>query len=208
MGVLLSILQNYLFPSKSYRVVCVGLDGAGKTTMLYQLHLGEVVQTSPTIGSNVEEVTYGNVKFEVWDLGGGASMRGQWEIYYRGTDAVILMVDSTDRGRLSAVVRELDGLLENSDLSGAVLLVFANKQDLGDALTVAELTEMLSLHAIKSHTWKIQACSAKENEGLQEGLSWLAQNVQPRKGEEGRAGEPPSSGAGETSPVAAAAVVA
>lgn len=54
-----------LFPGKDYKIVIVGLDNAGKTTTLYKLHLGEVVTTHPTVGSNVEELVYKNIRFEV-----------------------------------------------------------------------------------------------------------------------------------------------
>ena len=78
----------------------VGLDNAGKTTTLYKLHLGEAVITQPTAGSNVEQIKYKNLQFEVWDLGGQANLRPSWATYYRTTDALIMVVDSTDRARI------------------------------------------------------------------------------------------------------------
>jgi ADP-ribosylation factor-like protein 5B len=68
MGMLVSKFWFMLFPAKEYKIVVVGLDNAGKTTTLYKLHLGEVVNTNPTIGSNVEEVVYKNIRFEVRSL--------------------------------------------------------------------------------------------------------------------------------------------
>ena len=65
MGVLFSRLWFSLFPAKEYKIVMVGLDNAGKTTTLYKLHLGDVVSTQPTVGSNVEEVVFKNIRFEV-----------------------------------------------------------------------------------------------------------------------------------------------
>ena len=64
----------------------VGLDNAGKTTILYQLIMHEVVQTSPTIGSNVEEVTYKNIHFVMWDLGGQQSLRQTWTTYFMNVE--------------------------------------------------------------------------------------------------------------------------
>lgn len=89
------------FPIHSLKcAVQVGLDNAGKTTTLYKLHLGEAVITQPTAGSNVEQIQYKNLQFEVWDLGGQANLRPSWATYYRSTDALIMVVDSTDRARI------------------------------------------------------------------------------------------------------------
>lgn len=161
----------------------VGLDNAGKTTTLYKLHLGEVVVTQPTIGSNVEEVVYKNIRFEVWDLGGQDSLRLSWATYYRGTHAVLMVVDSTDRARIAIVKDELFRLLQHDDLQQAVVLVFANKQDLKDAMTPSEISDALSLHSIKNHDWHIQACCALTGEGLYDGLGWIAQHVTGKKNE-------------------------
>ena len=76
------------------RIVLVGLDNAGKTTILYKLKLGEVVTTIPTIGFNVESVVYKNISMTVWDVGGQTKIRPLWQHYYENTDAVIYAVDS------------------------------------------------------------------------------------------------------------------
>mmetsp|Transcript_14182 Transcript_14182/g.36404 ORF Transcript_14182/g.36404 Transcript_14182/m.36404 type:complete len:192 (-) Transcript_14182:128-703(-) len=177
MGAFFSALWTYWFPNREYKLVMVGLDNAGKTTTLYKLHLGEVIMSQPTVGSNVEQVTYKNMQFEIWDLGGQANLRPSWATYYRSTDAVILVVDSTDRARMGILKSELFTLLEHEDLTSACLLVFANKQDLKDAMTVAELTDALSLHSIKRQDWHIQACTAMTGEGLYDGLGWIAQRM-------------------------------
>ncbi|MCO5552364.1 hypothetical protein L7F22_005875 [Adiantum nelumboides] len=182
MGGLFSRLWFTLFPAKEYKIVVVGLDNAGKTTTLYKLHLGEVVVTQPTIGSNVEEVIFKNIRFEVWDLGGQDSLRPSWATYYRGTHAVLLVVDSTDRARIASVKDELFRLLQHDELQQAVVLVFANKQDLKGAMTAAEISDVLYLHSIKNHDWHIQACCALTGEGLYDGLGWVAQHVSGQKG--------------------------
>lgn len=181
MGALFSRLWFLMFPAKEYKIVVVGLDNAGKTTTLYKLHLGEVVVTQPTVGSNVEELVYKNIRFEVWDLGGQERLRPSWATYFRGTHAVVMVVDSTDRGRVAVTRDELFRLLGHDDLAGAVVLVFANKQDLKDAMTPAEISDALSLHAIKAHDWHIQACCALTGEGLYDGLGWIAQHVASTK---------------------------
>ena len=109
-------------------VVQVGLDGAGKTTTLYQLNLGQKVTTTPTIGSNVETVKCKNLTFEMWDLGGQASLRPSWSMYFEGTDAIILVVDSTDRARMSIIQAEVATMLKDPLLRRSALLVLANKQ--------------------------------------------------------------------------------
>ncbi|CAL5337586.1 unnamed protein product [Camellia sinensis] len=177
MGALMSKFWFMLFPAKEYKIVVVGLDNAGKTTTLYKLHLGEVVTTHPTVGSNVEELVYKNIRFEVWDLGGQDRLRTSWATYYRGTHAVIVVIDSTDRARIGIMKDELFRLLPHDDLQNSVVLVFANKQDLKDAMTPAEITDALSLHSIKNHDWHIQACCALTGDGLYDGLGWIAQHV-------------------------------
>ncbi|ONK74389.1 uncharacterized protein A4U43_C03F5720 [Asparagus officinalis] len=113
----------------------------------------------------------------VWDLGGQDRLRTSWATYYRGTHAVIVVIDSTDRARISIMKDELFRLLQHGDLEHSVVLVFANKQDLKDAMSPAEITDALSLHSIKNHDWHIQACSAIKGEGLYDGLGWIAEKV-------------------------------
>lgn len=104
-------------------------DNAGKTTLLYRLKMGEVVTTIPTIGFNVESVKYGQLTFDVWDLGGQTSIRPYWRSYYANTAAVVFVVDSTDIERLEIAADELRSMLNEDELRDAALLVFANKQD-------------------------------------------------------------------------------
>merc|ERR1719329_2012263 len=81
------------------RILMVGLDAAGKTTILYKFKLGEVVTTIPTIGFNVETVEYKNISFTMWDVGGQDRIRPLWRRYYQGTNGLIYVVDSNDRDR-------------------------------------------------------------------------------------------------------------
>ena len=107
MGILISTLIDRFFSSSPCRILMIGLDNAGKTTVLYKLKLGEVVTTIPTIGFNVETVVYKNLKFQVWDLGGQTSIRPYWRCYYTNTDAIIYVVDSADRDRVGISKQEL-----------------------------------------------------------------------------------------------------
>uniref|UniRef100_A0A2H1X1X1 small monomeric GTPase n=1 Tax=Spodoptera frugiperda TaxID=7108 RepID=A0A2H1X1X1_SPOFR len=110
MGGLFSYFRG-LLGAREMRILILGLDGAGKTTILYKLQVGEVVTTIPTIGFNVEQVTYKNLKFQVWDLGGQTSIRPYWRCYYGNTDAIIYVVDSADRDRIGISKDELVHML-------------------------------------------------------------------------------------------------
>ena len=152
----------------------VGLDAAGKTTILYKLKLGEVVTTIPTIGFNVETVEYKNISFSVWDVGGQDKIRPLWRHYYQNTQGLIFVVDSNDRERVEDAREELQKMLNEEELRDAVLLVFANKQDLPHAMRVAEVTDKMGLLSLRHRKWYIQACCAQTGEGLYEGLDWLS----------------------------------
>merc|ERR1711974_574974 len=142
-----------LFGKKEMRILMVGLDAAGKTTILYKLKLGEIVTTIPTIGFNVETVEYKNISFTVW------------------------VVDSNDRDRVVEARDELHRMLNEDELRDAVLLVFANKQDLPNAMNAAEITDKLGLHSLRQRHWYIQSTCATSGEGLYEGLDWLSNNI-------------------------------
>jgi ADP-ribosylation factor protein 1 len=116
------------FGKKEMRILMVGLDAAGKTTILYKLKLGEVVTTIPTIGFNVETVEYKNISFTVWDVGGQDKIRPLWRHYYQNTQGLIFVVDSNDRDRVDAAHEELHKMLNEDELREAIVLVFANTQ--------------------------------------------------------------------------------
>jgi len=163
------------FGSRDMRILMVGLDAAGKTTVLYKLKLGEIVTTIPTIGFNVETVKYKNINFTVWDVGGQDKIRPLWRHYYQNTEGVIYVVDSNDRERIDEAALELQKVLREDELREATLLVLCNKQDLPNAMSVAEVTDKLGLHSLRSRQWYIQATCACSGDGLYEGLDWLSQ---------------------------------
>merc|ERR1719333_543246 len=132
------------------RILMVGLDAAGKTTILYKLKLGEVVTTIPTIGFNVETVEYKNITFQVWDVGGQDKIRRLWRHYYQGTHGAIFVVDSSDRDRIEDAREEIDMMLREDEMRDAVLLVLANKHDLPGAMSSAEVGDKLGLHAMRN----------------------------------------------------------
>merc|ERR1711869_62718 len=137
-----------LVGKKDMRILMVGLDAAGKTTILYKLKLGEVVTTIPTIGFNVETVEYKNINFTVWDVGGQDKIRKLWRHYYQNTQGLIFVVDSSDRDRIEDARDELSKMLNEDEMRDAVLLVFANKQDLPNSMTTKDVTEKLGLHRV------------------------------------------------------------
>ncbi|XP_068426257.1 ADP-ribosylation factor 1 [Clinocottus analis] len=181
MGIMFSQLFGRLFGKTDVRILMVGLDAAGKTTILYKLKLGEIVTTIPTIGFNVETVEYQNISFTVWDVGGQDKIRPLWRHYFQNTQGLIFVVDSNDRERCQEACEELSRMLSEDELSDAVLLVFANKQDLPNAMNAAEITENLGLGKLRNRSWYIQTTCATSGEGLYEGLDWLTSQLKKEK---------------------------
>ncbi|XP_015454882.1 putative ADP-ribosylation factor-like protein 5C isoform X1 [Pteropus alecto] len=203
MGQLITKLMG-IFGKQEHKVIIVGLDNAGKTTILYQFLMNEVVHTFPTIGSNVEEIVLRKTHFLMWDIGGQEALRSTWNTYYSDTEVVqrpvrehswagetfakekvhhsqspsagqfiILVIDSTDRDRLLTTREELYKMLAHEALQDASILIFANKQDMKDSMTTVEISQFLTLSAIKDHPWHIQGCCALTGEGLPAGLQWM-----------------------------------
>ncbi|GBE79405.1 ADP-ribosylation factor family-domain-containing protein [Sparassis latifolia] len=161
------------------RILMLGLDSAGKTTILYRLQIGEVVSTIPTIGFNVETVQYKNVKFQVWDLGGQSSIRPYWRCYFPNTSAIVYVIDSSDVTRLPTARSELLTMLSEDELNGVPLLVFCNKQDVEGALKPEEISEQLGLAGgEKERPWSVRGSCALKGDGLEDGLDWLVSAIQ------------------------------
>merc|ERR1712232_249875 len=180
-GLAFTKLWQRMLGSKEMRILMVGLDAAGKTTILYKLKLGEVVTTIPTIGFNVETVEYKNLSFTVWDVGGQDKIRPLWRHYYQGTNGLIYVVDSNDRDRVNDAQQELNKMLNEDEMRDAVLLVFANKQDLPNAMPAAEVTDKLGLRNMRNRQWFIQSACATTGDGLYEGLDWLSRTLSSKK---------------------------
>jgi len=177
MGNLLQRAFSKLYSGPEVRILMVGLDNAGKTTILYKLRLNETVGTVPTIGFNVETVKYKNIQFTVWDMGGQDKIRNLWRVYLKGSAGIIFVLDSSDKQRLTEAKYELTKLLEEEDLKDAHVLVLANKQDVPGALSANDIKVGLGLHEITSHEWFIQMTVATKGEGLFQGLDWLAGQI-------------------------------
>ncbi|KAK9783699.1 putative ADP-ribosylation factor 6 [Seiridium cardinale] len=217
MGGQFSKMMGKIFGSKEMRLLMLGLDAAGKTTILYKLKLGQDVTTIPTVGFNVETVTYKNVKFNVWDVGGQDKIRPLWRHYFSGeaaergerlkqllpsspgeticdmweeihivgqsldqnpcTQGLIFVIDSSDRARIEEAKQELHRIINDREMKDSLLLVFANKQDIRDAMKPQEVTEALQLNKLKDKVWYVVPSCATTGEGLLEGLAWLSNNV-------------------------------
>merc|ERR1711916_74707 len=128
-------------------------------------------------GFNIKTLMHESYKINIWDVGGQKSIRPYWRNYFEQTDALVFVIDSADRQRLKESGEELNTLLEEEKMAGVPVLVFANKQDLLNAASSKEIAEMLNLHSIRDRQWQIQACSAKKNEGLQEGMEWVVKGI-------------------------------
>ncbi|PGH07590.1 ADP-ribosylation factor 6 [Polytolypa hystricis UAMH7299] len=180
MGGQVSKIMGKIFGSKEMRLLMLGLDAAGKTTILYKLKLNQDVTTLPTVGFNVESVTYKNVKFTVWDVGGQDKIRPLWRHYFTGTQGLIFVVDSNDRVRIDEARQELHRITLDREMKNALLLVFANKQDIPGAMDPKEVTERLQLTSLKDKIWYVVPSCATTGEGLFEGLGWISNNVKPQ----------------------------
>ncbi|KAI9592282.1 ARF/SAR [Syncephalis fuscata] len=180
MGVPISKLMAKIFGNKEMRILMLGLDASGKTTILYKMKLNQSVTTIPTVGFNVETVTYKNVKFNVWDVGGQDKIRPLWRHYYTGTQGLIFVVDSNDRERIDEARQELHRIVNDREMGECLLMVFANKQDLPSAMSPAEVTERLGLHRLRERNWYVHPSCATTGEGLFEGLVWLSQNIKTK----------------------------
>ncbi|KAI9710187.1 MAG: ADP-ribosylation factor, Arf Arf6 [Chrysothrix sp. TS-e1954] len=205
MGGNISKMMGKIFGQKEMRLLMLGLDAAGKTTILYKLKLNQDVTTIPTVGFNVETVTYKNTKFNVWDVGGQDKIRPLWRHYFSGTQGLIFVIDSNDRDRMEEARVELARIIQDREMKDALLLVFANKQDINGgtpspaltlysaalieeegtamltyrtALRPKEVSDALQLDKVaKNHTWKVEPSCATTGEGIFEGLAWLSSHV-------------------------------
>lgn len=122
----------------------------------------------------------GKLKAQVWDLGGQQSIRPYWRSYYQEQEAVIFVVDSCDHERMQIAKRELMSIIEEEELKNAVVCVFANKQDMPQAMTTADIAEAMGLSSIVDKKWTIIATSALRGDGLKEGFEWISDSVQAK----------------------------
>ncbi|KAM3584886.1 uncharacterized protein V6R79_001778 [Siganus canaliculatus] len=153
----------------SPQVILMGLDSAGKSTLLARLLTGQVVETSPTIGFNVGTLDLDKkTSLTVWDVGGQKSMRPNWRYYLDDCKALVFVVDSSSQSRMAEAQRALKKVLSEDKLRGVPLMVLANKKDLPGSMTIREISTLLDLPSYSDRLWEIQACSALKGLGLQQ----------------------------------------
>ncbi|XP_005387655.1 PREDICTED: ADP-ribosylation factor-like protein 11 [Chinchilla lanigera] len=156
------------------QVAMMGLDSAGKTTLLYKLKGYQLVKTVPTIGFNVEPIeALGYTPLILWDVGGQSQLRANWKDYLEGIDILVYVLDSTDEARLPEAIAELMKILKDPNMAGVPFLVLANKQEAPGALPLLEIKNRLGLERLEDHCWELLACSALTGEGLPEALKSL-----------------------------------
>lgn len=178
---------SFLPSFHSLHVVIIGLDSAGKTSLLYRLKLREFVKTIPTKGFNTEKIRVAmgasrSISFQVWDVGGQEKLRPLWKSYTRRTDGMVFVVDSTEVERMEEARVELHKITRTSENQGVPVLILANKQDLDSALSVSEVEKLLSVHELSMYTLHhVQSCSAVDGRGLQPGLEKLYEMILKRK---------------------------
>ncbi|XP_017774565.1 PREDICTED: ADP-ribosylation factor-like protein 3 [Nicrophorus vespilloides] len=178
---LLSILRKLRSaPEKELRLLLLGLDNAGKTTILKTLASEDVTHITPTAGFNIKSVVSEGFKLNVWDIGGQRKIRPYWKNYFENTDILVYVVDAADKRRLEETGIELYELLGDEKLKEVPLLVYANKQDLPESLSASDLAQTLGLPSIKDRPWQIQACTASQASGVREGMEWACNTIKKK----------------------------
>ncbi|GJQ87457.1 hypothetical protein Trydic_g19221 [Trypoxylus dichotomus] len=178
---LLSILRKLrASPEKELRLLLLGLDNAGKTTILKMLASEDINHITPTAGFNIKSVISDGFKLNVWDIGGQRKIRPYWKNYFENTDILIYVVDSADKKRLEETGIELYELLGDEKLQNVPLLVYANKQDLPSSLPASDLAQALGLPTIKDRAWQIQSCVAIQGTGVKEGMEWACKAIKKK----------------------------
>ena len=183
---LLTILKKLKEKEKEVRLLVLGLDNAGKTTILKKFKGEDIETISPTLGFDIQTFDFRGYKLNVWDVGGQKTIRSYWRNYFEQTDGIVWVVDSADKRRLQQCKQELSKIMGQEKLAGASLLVFANKQDLMTSADPDEVHDAMK-SAIGKRDFKIQGCSAEDGSGLQDGMEWCVDkfNAASKKGKGG-----------------------
>jgi len=158
----------------------VGLDSAGKTTMLNYLRFDKNIETLPTIGVNVEVLRRENVNMSIFDLGGQLHFRSLWGTLMKGSSAIIFVIDSSDRDRIDEAKNELWKVLLDPLYPDAPLLIVANKQDREKAMDIQELIEACGLNIpekMSNRSWHIQPTVAITGQGIEEAIRWIVMEL-------------------------------
>tara|TARA_B110000008_G_scaffold33839_1_gene30006 strand:+ start:1200 stop:1739 length:540 start_codon:yes stop_codon:yes gene_type:complete len=179
MGGVVSLFNDWIYGNREATILILGLDASGKTTILNRLNYGDNRQTIPTIGFNCEHIKFGNLNFVGWDIGGQDRIRRMWHNYFENADAIVFVVDASDKSRFGEAKEELSKLAQHGYLKDCCFLIFANKQDLQGASSTDELVTNMNLRTIlrNVHAWKVCESTATTGSGVDKGFSWLSDHV-------------------------------
>lgn len=175
-----TILRKLKQKEKEVRVLLLGLDNAGKTTIIKKLMDEDIRKIEPTLGFAIHSLAWQEYQLNVWDVGGQKCLRSYWRNYFDSTDCLIWVVDSSNSARLNDCREELHKLIQEERLMGATLLILANKQDLPGSLPSEEIEKILNLSAITTHNWRIFPCSAVTGDNLTNAIDWITSDVTAR----------------------------
>jgi ADP-ribosylation factor-like protein 8 len=173
------------FFSTEMELTLVGLQNAGKTTLVHVLAQGEFQEDMiPTVGFNMKKVSKGNVQMKLWDVGGQSKFRSMWERYCRGVSAIVYVVDAAAGDDVTLAAKdELHDLLSKPALQGIPVLVLGNKNDLPGALGSEELVDKLDLRGLQGSGREV-ACysiSAKNQNNIDKTMDWLLKHAKKRR---------------------------
>lgn len=174
-------LLNFLgIRKREVNVLVVGLDNSGKTTVMnhFKPRNLKVQEIVPTVGFNVEKFDLKNLKITAFDMSGQGRYRSLWEHYYQGVEAIIFVVDSSDSLRMVVAKDELETMLKHPDFRDkqVPILFLANKIDLEDSMSASKISQILGLEGLRN-PWTIQRSNAVTGEGLEEGITWLSDQL-------------------------------
>ncbi|XP_047162696.1 ADP-ribosylation factor-related protein 1 [Vigna umbellata] len=181
-------LWKYLFSKMELHVLILGIDKAGKTTLLEKMksiysNIEGIPpdRIIPTVGLNIGRIEVTNSKLVFWDLGGQPGLRSIWEKYYEEAHAVIFVIDAASPSRFEDAKSALEKVLRHEDLQGAPLLILANKQDLPEAVSAEELARYLDLKKLDERVYMFEAVSAYDGIGIRESAEWLVEVMERSK---------------------------
>jgi GTP-binding protein SAR1 len=158
----------------------LGLDNAGKTTLLHRLRTGDIRSFPPTDRPHHVDApfTFQGIQFQAWDLGGHEAVRHLWEDYVtEKVSAVLFLVDAADTDRLEEAAYELDALIGEQMLADLAVAILLNKCDMPNAMPSSEVCERIEFKALQdmqgNTKLQIFRISVLKGEGYQEAFRWI-----------------------------------